>query len=1140
MNLRETILSEKNIYNAIYALNSYISERNLLSKEDLILYEKLTDKFDFEGTISHVISECKKILNNILDTKNLFEVSVFFKIKKFDEEENIVKYRPLHTSSLINQICMASMLIPLMFDDSDGTRKYSELSKMLPHNFYGNIPSENVDILFKKWSDKYRQYTDNINDKCREYSRTREYDKEINFDLKDFFPSINPSFIFDYIIQKLQHKYDLDDIDTLKRVVTKLLYFTIKQENLDGWTDVYYPSLALKDNTIPEIFVNRGIAQGLPQSYFFGNLCMITVAETMSSIPELKNSNSFFYVDDSVVFTKNISEKGFNTLITKLNNKLKEKLSNINCPPKDFLNENYYNEQCKILYNVTFHEKGKSSICDIGNSFNGLEYLFLVQRPVSLGGWIKGNIDEVDDHVSLKKLIALQEVVDNQIKRAKEEKCEENQESYQTRLKWLYRYRKYFILRQRKLKMLINGKFDPLMIDDFYNRFKFKELRKLAGQDENLLNVIKDVFEVFEEEIFSAEIELIAKGMPLIQLKNFCDEIKNFENALTKYKCPFKRNKQFLYYHKIVEALKIYDIPTIDKYASLCSLIKHIFLYKDSKVFLDTINKNHDINEFNFWKLININGNTSSSAIENTFIGIPIWADFIFNNSNEFKRMILNCCFSAACRIPVNDNMTLLRIDIKPVRYYEMRILAMLRNYHFNVEDFFEFLRSLDHNDLNERMDIDLGILEALCIFRQKIQTPRKVDRMILTHRVVKSLWHNGSKFLNAYTLHNQEHAVTLVKNVVRLVNNIDFLNLKSNDYFLLFQACYLHDISMVIHPKLASFNECNPKAEHLISNWMYKMTDIKNKVENAFKNGNFSQQNINQIRKNIGYMLLEAYEDVFNFFETKVRNSHPQDSANYIRNWHKGILSFLSELEAETIAKVSDSHGWDSTDVYTQKSSAKDELVSIKYMMILIRMADLLDLANDRIDYHILKQNRSQMGLISRFHWISHLITDGFKLDVDYITDDVELYKHPIKENIHLDIFLNTDLMSTIEVNKKQCKNYISKLKTYKISSNPYEINNKTSQCIEFSFDNKDVKPSSSLCNQSINGNCICPFLCLWMSKKHEWLFNEIFELKNYLNSVNSELITSDFTLRFYMSNSGKLDSEFYDDVKEWISKEH
>lgn len=45
-------------------------------------------------------------------------------------------------------------------------------------------------------------------------------------------------------------------------------------------------------------------------------------------------------------------------------------------------------------------------------------------------------------------------------------------------------------------------------------------------------------------------------------------------------------------------------------------------------------------------------------------------------------------------------------------------------------------------------------------------------------------------------------------------------------------------------------------------------------------------------------------------------------------------------------IAKVSESHGWDSIHVYSLKSEAKEELVSIKYMMILIRMADLLDLA--------------------------------------------------------------------------------------------------------------------------------------------------------------------------------------------------
>ena len=45
--------------------------------------------------------------------------------------------------------------------------------------------------------------------------------------------------------------------------------------------------------------------------------------------------------------------------------------------------------------------------------------------------------------------------------------------------------------------------------------------------------------------------------------------------------------------------------------------------------------------------------------------------------------------------------------------------------------------------------------------------------------------------------------------------------------------------------------------------------------------------------------------------------------------------------------------------------------------MIILIRLADLLDLASDRIDYFLLKQNRTQMSLESRYYWISHLITE-------------------------------------------------------------------------------------------------------------------------------------------------------------------
>jgi hypothetical protein len=116
-------MSDENIYKAIYALESYVSERELLSEEDFNLYLRLKDKFDFQGTVKEVVSKCKNTLGEILGSKDiLLEVNVCFKLKKWNSTDNIVEYRPLHTSCLVNQICMASMLMPLMFDDSSGKR----------------------------------------------------------------------------------------------------------------------------------------------------------------------------------------------------------------------------------------------------------------------------------------------------------------------------------------------------------------------------------------------------------------------------------------------------------------------------------------------------------------------------------------------------------------------------------------------------------------------------------------------------------------------------------------------------------------------------------------------------------------------------------------------------------------------------------------------------------------------------------------------------------------------------------------------------------------------------------------------------------------------------------------------------------
>lgn len=319
--LRDIIVSEENIYNAIYCMESYVFEKGLLDKEDLELYTALHDKFNF-NKIKGVIKKCQKRLHSILsNNKELFDVQVYFKIKKFEKgktnQDDQIKYRPIHTARLIDQICMVCMLLPLMFDDSSGKRKRSELTKMIPHDFYGNIPSDNVEILFKPWINQYKQYTDHIIEHCKQYRKNHKYKTEITLDLKNFFPSISPYFIFEYITQKLQFILTEEDKKTLEVVLTKLLIFKINTKNLEGWESHYYGKEVSR--TVTEHY-SRGIAQGLPQSYFFGNLCMIEIRKKILAHEDFKQCDSFFYVDDSVIYIgQDYDLARFNKTIDDLN-----------------------------------------------------------------------------------------------------------------------------------------------------------------------------------------------------------------------------------------------------------------------------------------------------------------------------------------------------------------------------------------------------------------------------------------------------------------------------------------------------------------------------------------------------------------------------------------------------------------------------------------------------------------------------------------------------------------------------------------------------------------------------------------------------------------------------------------------------
>ena len=132
--LIDKILDERNIFNSIFCMESYVFDKGLLDTEkpvlpfdedgvvsdpiannDLELFYALADKHNV-GLIEKVIGCCQQKMKWLFaDKERLFDATVYFKLKNYDEGK--LKFRPMHTARLIDLICMVSIMNCLMFDD---------------------------------------------------------------------------------------------------------------------------------------------------------------------------------------------------------------------------------------------------------------------------------------------------------------------------------------------------------------------------------------------------------------------------------------------------------------------------------------------------------------------------------------------------------------------------------------------------------------------------------------------------------------------------------------------------------------------------------------------------------------------------------------------------------------------------------------------------------------------------------------------------------------------------------------------------------------------------------------------------------------------------------------------------------------
>lgn len=1115
-NLKAKILDRQNIYTAIYSMESYVfdkglldstlpvyantepSMREIIADNDLELYYRLADKHNIPF-IEKVIDVCEKRLDEVLSSPDkLFGVQVYFRLKNYDNRE--LSFRPLHTARLTEMICMVCLLNVLMFEDNieKGIRRLSDLAKLIPYNFYGNIPATDVQHLFCRWQNKYKEYSEDVITHCREYQQNHAYLTEVCLDIKNFFPSVSPELLYNYILSKIGISYNDEDFATLKMVVAKLLFFTIDTDNLLDWEDVYYSKKIRMEGA--EKYMNCGIPQGLPQSYFFGNICMIEIKRILMK-DEYFKGDAYFYVDDSVIYVRSkYSQEDFDSRIQKLNVELSRWCKNLCSQSNDlieYMASPYIDFQHRVNYCIQFHVGGKSVFTPIDKTDRQYGIIADISAETSMSSRILCSLDELDDSISLSKLEALGAIITSEIDALKEKSEKDGNGKASTRvssrLKLLRRFKRYFLYRYRILKLRESGGPQENIINSFEERFLVYEN---LGQ----------WFDLIDEEIFSSEYHMLIEQVTASEAYRIFKKIEGLEKRIIKEATGKEISEHaagYLYYAKDADAAIKMKSQSRDEYAYLKQWANENYKGKKrTKAQRRLANLHEYIKDQRF--------DQDAQYVNKDFIA------FVRKSSHEYNRKIINAYFSELMSIDPSDDLIFIGTNSRKINYAELRILAYLRNQNrtFNTEDFITYEKRIKTEDVSNKMTIDMGLLSVVSIFIDYVKDPKRVDDLIITHRITKGLWYNGSKFLHSYTLHNEEHAVTLINKSIELTRRIDYFTLKENDYYILFLACYLHDISMVIHPDLYTLSStkdigcCN-----FISDQMQEM-------RNAIHNYDIDIENDCDARlKEAGNFLVTIFNEVYNYFENRVRSNHAKQSASFILEGEKTLFKYLEPTILSYVAKVSESHGADVCDIYGLRSNAKSDTVSLKYLMLLIRLADLQDVANDRVNYYLLRQNMKNLSQISRFHWISHLVTDTIRLETNYdiierIEGDSQI-ERPIVETINLNMYLNFRQHTAIN-NKNKCQG---------CQYTPHDDH--------IQIEIKGVDKPPHICSGQ------CSVICYWMMKKHEYLVQELIALNDYLNIVNNSLIQSKVNLNIYFQNEMNLDPDMFAHVQEYLGVE-
>ena len=450
---------------------------------------------------------------------------------------------------------------------------------------------------------------------------------------------------------------------------------------------------------------------------------------------------------------------------------------------------------------------------------------------------------------------------------------------------------------------------------------------------------------------------------------------------------------------------------------------------------------------------------------------------FTYYNSFKYRNTLLNAFVSLVLGYSFSNSIITNKSNRRKIKQYEIILLAYLRNPYVNEKSIQSLSMEIQSgnffNDENMR-DIDYKILEVINDFMLYVKKPENIRNLIIAHNYTSMKWQNGSKFLYFYTLHNQEHAIRLIKESICIVKSINLLQLCKDEWFILFMSCYLHDIAMTVYPDL-------------------NIMAIDKLDLDLFAYSLWSKIGPAKSYEDIKPLLIDVFKEIDASIEYYIRNNHERKSAEIIeKDKNLRLIDINDTIIKEQIGRVCESHGHEAAIVYNEKARESSK-INLKFIKILLRIADLLDMDKTRVNPIFLEDNYKIMPDVSRFHWHSHSIIEDCSIESQY--------DYNKKEGLNEKIIINIKLNYWAGI-KRECKLSSQKKGFYSI------INDDMKDTFSICFDHKE----KSICQMSSN------VMCKWMCEKNKWLYNELISLSKYLKRTkspfNSSLIINYTTL--------------------------